>query len=241
MKDELRKTAHRFEELGAQVEEVSLKWHETGRSLWMAICRQSLTSIAVGNPMGRRGYYPTGFLKKLLPWSQEKWDRLPVAMRNELINGVFERDRYPTLYAKCMNLSLQCKPLKPSRLLSRANTNSRLLPKIVREEYERLFETYDVLLLPTVPFTAPPLFDRERASVWEVMSSTFGQTLNTMQFNLTGHPAMSVPTGLQVDMSGASSQTKLPVGAQLVGPLYGESAVLEFGYALEQSYNWRDM
>ncbi|KAF7539427.1 hypothetical protein G7054_g2153 [Neopestalotiopsis clavispora] len=218
MKDELRKTAYRFEELGAQVEEVSLKWHETGRSLWMAICRQSLTSIAVGNPMGRRGYYPTGFLEKLLPWSQEKWDRLPVAMRNELINGVFERDRYPTLYAKCMNLSLQ-----------------------LREEYERLFETYDVLLLPAVPFTAPPLFDREKASVWEVMSSTFGQTLNTMQFNLTGHPAMSVPTGLRMDMSGASSTTKLPVAAQLVGPLHGESAILEFGHALEQSYNWRDM
>ncbi|ETS78709.1 hypothetical protein PFICI_08562 [Pestalotiopsis fici W106-1] len=215
MKDELRQTARRFEQLGAQVEEVSTKWHETGRSLWMAICRQSLTSIAVGNPMGRRGYYPTGFLEKLLPWSQEKWDRLPAAMRNELINGVFERDKYPTLYAKCMNLSLQ-----------------------LREEYERLFETYDVLLLPTVPFTAPPLFDREKAGVWEVMSSTFGQTLNTMQFNLTGHPAMSVPTGLRTDMSGASN-TKLPVGVQLVGPLHGENAILEFGYALEQSYNWK--
>ncbi|KAK9770820.1 putative Amidase domain-containing protein [Seiridium cardinale] len=216
IKEELRRTARRYEDLGAHVEEISAPWHETGRSLWMAICRQSLTSIAVGNPMGRRGYYPTGFFEKLLPWSQEKWDRLPAAMRNELINGIFERDRYPTLYAKCMNLALQ-----------------------LREDYERFFEVWDVLLLPTVPFTAPPLFDREKASVWETMSSTFGQTLNTLQFNLTGHPAMSVPTGLRVDMSGISPDTKLPVGVQLVGPLHAENTVLEFGYALEQSYDWK--
>lgn len=108
MKDEVRRTARRYEDLGAHVEEVSIPLHKIGRSLWMAICRQYLTSIAVGNPMGRRGYYPTEFLERVLPWNQEKWDRLPAAMRNELINGVFERERYPMLYAKCMNLSLRC-------------------------------------------------------------------------------------------------------------------------------------
>jgi amidase len=108
MKEELAKTFDRFKSLGAIVEEISMPFHETGRSLWMAVCRQSLTSLVLGSPMGRRTYQTTGFMETLLPWTQEKWDRLPAAMRNELINGVFEKEKYPTLYAKCMNLSLLC-------------------------------------------------------------------------------------------------------------------------------------
>ncbi|KAH8895260.1 putative amidase [Thozetella sp. PMI_491] len=217
MKAEIRAAAERFQKLGAILEEISMPSHELGRSLWMAVCRQSLTSVALGHPMGRRGHYPTGYFASILPWSQEKWDRLPIAMRNELINGVFEQKQYPTMYAKCMNLALR-----------------------LRTEYQTLFDSFDVLLMPTVPFTAPRLFDRATASPWEIISSTFGQTLNTMQFNLTGHPAMSLPIGLKPDMSGTNRDIKLPVALQLIGPLHGESKLLEFGYAYEKAYDWKE-
>ena len=95
------------------------------------------------------------------------------------------------------------------------------------------------MLLPSVPFTAPPLFNRDEATAWHVMAATFGQTLNTMQFNLTGHPAMSLPTGLSPDMSGNDSDIKLPVSVQLVGPMHGERSILEFGFAFEQAYDWK--
>lgn len=109
---------------------------------------------------------------------------------------------------------------------------------LVRGEYEAILKEYDVLLIPSVPFTAPPLFNRDTSSSFEKMSSTFGQTLNTMQFNLTGHPAVSIPTGLRSDMSGKNSELLLPVSVQLVGPLHGEEKVLEVGYAFEKSFDW---
>ncbi|VUC38186.1 unnamed protein product [Clonostachys rosea] len=182
MKKEVAEVSKQLESLGASVVEVSIPFHETARSLWMGVCRQSLTSVALGNPHGRRSYYPPGFQAAILPWTQDKWDNLPPGMRNELINGVYEREKYPNLYQKCMNLTLK-----------------------VTQEYENVFKDFDALVLPSVPWTAPKLFDRETATSMDQISSTFGQTLNTMQFNLTGHPAISIPTGLAKDMTGSSS------------------------------------
>lgn len=74
----------------------------------------------------------------------------------------------------------------------------------------------------------------------EQISATFGQTLNTMQFNLTGHPAMTIPTGLRRDMTENNPEVWLPVSVQIVGPLHGEGRILKFGYAYEQSFDWRN-
>ena len=53
----------------------------------------------------------------------------------------------------------------------------------------------------------------------------------TAPFNLTGHPAISIPAGI-------SASTGLPIGVQLVGPLYGEEILFQLGYAHEQATDW---
>lgn len=106
IKAEMQRVSGQLRALGCDVTEISLPAHETGRSIWMGICRQSLSSIALGGPACRRGYYPTQFMESVLPWSQEKWDKLPIGMRNELLNGEYQRQKHPHVYAKCMNLAL---------------------------------------------------------------------------------------------------------------------------------------
>ncbi|CAH0056943.1 unnamed protein product [Clonostachys solani] len=215
IKREVADVSKQLESLGASVTEVSIPCHITARSLWMGVCRQSLTSVALGNPHGRRCYYPPGFQATIIPWTQDKWDNLPPGMRNEFINGVYEREKYPNLYQKCMNLTLK-----------------------VTQEYEKVFKDVDALVLPSVPWTAPKLFDRETATSMDQISSTFGQTLNTMQFNLTGHPAMSIPTGLAKDKT-KSSDHLLPLSVQLVARLHGEETLLRIGYAYEKAFDWK--
>jgi amidase len=51
------------------------------------------------------------------------------------------------------------------------------------------------------------------------------------QFNFTGQPGLSVPTGL--------SPSGLPVGVQLVGPPAGEALLLQLGRQLEDALPWR--
>jgi aspartyl-tRNA(Asn)/glutamyl-tRNA(Gln) amidotransferase subunit A len=51
----------------------------------------------------------------------------------------------------------------------------------------------------------------------------------TISVNLAGLPGMSVPCG----MSGG-----LPVGLQLIGPHFGEAALLNFGHAFQRETDW---
>jgi Asp-tRNA(Asn)/Glu-tRNA(Gln) amidotransferase A subunit family amidase len=56
------------------------------------------------------------------------------------------------------------------------------------------------------------------------------QGYNTGEFNLSGHPALSVPAGL--------CSNGIPFGLQIVGPRYRDDLVLEFGAAWERARPW---
>ncbi len=53
---------------------------------------------------------------------------------------------------------------------------------------------------------------------------------NTGEFNMSGHPALSVPAGV--------SANGIPFGLQIVGPRYRDDVVLEFGAAWEEARPW---
>jgi aspartyl-tRNA(Asn)/glutamyl-tRNA(Gln) amidotransferase subunit A len=87
-------------------------------------------------------------------------------------------------------------------------------------------QRFDLLVLPTMPIPAfcagydwPAAFENKQWSDW---------TPFTYPFNLTRQPAISVPCGL--------TQAGLPIGLQIVGPLYADRAVLNAARAFEQSH-----
>jgi len=53
---------------------------------------------------------------------------------------------------------------------------------------------------------------------------------NTAPFDVSGHPAMSLPCGMAED---------LPVGLQLVGRRFGEATIYRCAYAYEQAIEWQ--
>lgn len=81
-----------------------------------------------------------------------------------------------------------------------------------RERVLRLFETIDLLGMPTQPDAAPPL-------------GSWGSTLLTGPFNALGWPALSVPCG--------ETPEGLPLGLQLVGRPWEEGLVLRAGRVVE--------
>lgn len=102
---------------------------------------------------------------------------------------------------------------------------------------QRLFERYDVLITPTLTRTALPAdFDALNGEV-EVDGKSAGTTRQGMSpycypFNLTGHPALAVPSGFAGD--------GLPTSVQLVGPWYGDMDLLALGAVIEQERPWTD-
>ncbi|WP_270933525.1 amidase [Falsiroseomonas oryzae] len=86
---------------------------------------------------------------------------------------------------------------------------------------QRLFARFDVLATPTM--TAPPPLVDAGGSVASEMYAEWAACL--YPFNLTGHPAISVPAGF--------TASRLPVGLQLIGPWHGEDALLDLAACLE--------
>ena len=95
---------------------------------------------------------------------------------------------------------------------------------ILRYQFERFFEDYDILLTATTPIPAPALEGPD------AVEQAGKLTRFTAPFNLTGLPALSLPCGF--------TREGLPVGLQIVGPPWAEARVLRAGYAYEQASEW---
>lgn len=94
-------------------------------------------------------------------------------------------------------------------------------------DISRLFEDIDVILTPTTPIVAPSIGLKEVALAGEIDS--LGECLIrfTSVFNITGHPALSIPCGLTPE--------SVPVGLQLIANHHREDILLHTAYAYEQS------
>lgn len=97
---------------------------------------------------------------------------------------------------------------------------------LFRQEFERAFEKYDVLITPTTPSVAFGI--GELAADPLAMKQT---DVCTIPANLAGIPAVSVPCGFW---------NGLPIGMQIIGKGFDEETVLRVAYAYEQTTGCRE-
>jgi aspartyl-tRNA(Asn)/glutamyl-tRNA(Gln) amidotransferase subunit A len=91
---------------------------------------------------------------------------------------------------------------------------------LIRRDFERVFETVDVIVTPTAPTTAFKLGDK----VQDPLAMYLGD-IYTVSPSLAGLPAISIPCKTRVD--------GLPVGLQIIGRAFDEKTVLKVAYAFE--------
>jgi aspartyl-tRNA(Asn)/glutamyl-tRNA(Gln) amidotransferase subunit A len=97
-----------------------------------------------------------------------------------------------------------------------------------RRRLERLFERFDLLLLPATPIPAPRLGG-------DAIEAARSLTRFTAPFNLARLPALALPCGFTAEGAGTAP---LPIGLQIVGRPWAEAAVLRAGHAYEQATEW---
>jgi aspartyl-tRNA(Asn)/glutamyl-tRNA(Gln) amidotransferase subunit A len=99
--------------------------------------------------------------------------------------------------------------------------------RTLRAQVDKLLDGVDALVLPTLPLTAPLLgagditIDPAVGGTTPVRSAMLK---HTQPFNMSGHPAISLPLPV----------TGLPVGLQLVGPRAGSAPLLAIAAACEK-------
>lgn len=92
---------------------------------------------------------------------------------------------------------------------------------LIREDFERAFEKYDVLLSPATPSPAFRFGEKTGNPLQMYLSD-----ICTLAVNLAGIPALSMPCGF-ID--------GLPVGLQLMGGPFNEGRLIQVAHAFEQN------
>lgn len=92
---------------------------------------------------------------------------------------------------------------------------------LIKKAFDKAFETYDVILGPAAPTTAPKLGE----SLSDPIKMYLGD-IYTISVNLAGLPGITVPCGK--DSKG------LPIGLQLIGDCFKENNIIRAAYTFEQ-------
>jgi len=94
----------------------------------------------------------------------------------------------------------------------------------------KVFDRFDVLVTPTVPFDPPPAggpFPEETEGRPQILA---GVASFTIPFNLSWHPAATVRIGL--------SRNQLPMGMQIVAPRHRDDLALQVARIFERERPW---
>ena len=94
-------------------------------------------------------------------------------------------------------------------------------------EFNKVFEKYDVILTPTSPTVAFDIGSKSNNPLEMYLAD-----ICTVSVNIAGLPGISVPAG--VDSQG------MPIGMQLIGNRFDESKILNVAYAFEQKEKFRE-
>lgn len=115
-------------------------------------------------------------------------------------------------------------------LLAEQYVRAKRFIESYRRDMDSTFAEVDFILTPATPVIAPPIGAVE-VSV-DGVSEPAGNAITryTSFFNLTGHPAITMPCG----MHGSG----LPIGAQLIGPQYADETLLNLASRIEADYDF---
>jgi amidase len=205
----VRAAAAKLERLGARVTEISIPWHRDGMAIWLGVALEGYhRNLMLGGGFGGNNgaLHWTGLQQQIAGW-RDHTEELPHNLRLGMLMGEYLGERYHGgYYARSMNL---VRPLGAA--------------------YDAALAEHDLLAMPTVPRSARPLAPRP-ATPEAIIEEAFENIENTSPFNLTHHPALSMPCGMADNG---------PVGIMLVARRHGEATIYRAAAAFEAKVDWR--
>lgn len=199
VKDNLNEAIKKLEELGAEISDCSLPNNKYAISAYNIIAAAEISSNMSrfdGVRFGHRSEEEDNLIEMFTKTRNEGFGS-EVKSRILLGTHVLSADYYENYYMKALKVR-----------------------NLIKQDFEKAFEKFDLLLTPTVPDTAFK-FGGIKDPI-----AMYRQDICTLPANLAGLPALSMPFGTSEGM---------PVGIQFIGKAFGEETLLRAAYTLEQN------
>ncbi|KAI1134312.1 amidase signature enzyme [Hypoxylon sp. FL0543] len=206
----IRSAASRFDRLGATVAEVSIPLHLAAPHIFTAATRAYMAdTLLYRQGSSTASSLPFPFPGVPAPSPDQSWYENMTASNplvvGALLSSEFLRDR--SRYAE----SVRDKAVRHVHEL--------------RTAYDEALRKFDVLIMPATPTVAPRHMPTNMG-IGEKAEFLLANTLNTLPFNITGHPALVMPVGWgQVEGGDGGGKARLPVGMQIVGRKWDEQTI----------------
>lgn len=200
VKDTVMAAIKDLERLGAVCEEVSLPHTEYALAAYYIIASAEASSNLARYDGIRYGCRAEGFkdLKELFVATRSRGFGDEVKRRIMLGTYALSSGYYDAYYKKAQKVRT-----------------------LVKQDFDRVFEEYDIVVCPTSPTVAFKAGEKTQDPLQMYLSDVY-----TIPVNIAGLPGISVPCGF---VNG------LPVGLQMIGKPFDEVTVLAAAYAYEQN------
>jgi amidase len=208
--DAVRRAIAGLADAGVEGEEISVPWHLDGPHVWSGIILEGaaemmLKGYGVGNNV--QGYYPLSMQEALARGMGTRINDVSPTVKLVLLLGEYMHRNYHGRYhSKAQNLRV-----------------------LLRRAYDDALREFDALAMPTIPFTATPIPPSD-APLNTVIDTALNMQANTCSFDVSGHPAFTVPCG---------RVNGLPVGLMLVGRHFEEDTLIRLAAAIEAASPWK--
>lgn len=206
IREAVKKAAEWLKECGAKIEYFSLGLTEyTIPSYYLLACAQASSNLERFDGV-KYGFRAKEYeeLHEMYKKSRSEGFGMEVKQRILLGSFVLSSGYYDAYYLKAL----------------RARTQ-------IKQEFDKAFAKYDVLLGPVTPTTAPPLGE----SLKDPLAMYLGD-IYTVPLNLAGLPGMSLPFGVD--------GKNLPIGLQIFADCFQEKKIFRTAYTLERAQQRRE-
>ena len=201
VKSKLYEAIEKYKELGAEVKEISLDIAQYALATYYIIaCAEASSNL--GRFDGIRYTYRTPEFKDLKEiYKKTRSEAFGPEVKRRIILGtyVLSSGYYDAYYKKAQQVRT-----------------------LVTNEFNKVFEKYDVILTPTSPTVAFGIGEKSNNPLEMYLAD-----ICTVSVNIAGLPGISIPCG--VDSEG------MPIGMQLIGNKFCEETILNVAYTYEQA------
>ena len=206
VKENLKQAIETYKKLGAEIEEFSLDIAKYSLATYYIIaCAEASSNL--GRFDGIRYTYRTPEFKNLKElYKKSRSEGFGAEVKRRIILGtyVLSSGYYDAYYKKAQQVRT-----------------------LVKNEFDKGFEKYDIILTPTSPTVAFGIGEKSDNPLEMYLAD-----ICTVSVNIAGLPGISIPSG--VDSKG------MPIGMQLIGNRFQEETILNAAYSFEQETKFRE-